>query len=679
MPERPQRVAEIVLRCSPLERRARARPFLERGAEGGDGLLEPHCAGLALPERPQRSAEIVLRHGPVERHAVPRPFLERGAVGGHRLLKPRRTGLALPERPQRVAEIVLRCSPLERRARARPFLERGAVGGHRLVQPRRASLALPERPQRVAEIVLRSSPLERHAVARPFLERGAEGDDGLLQPRRAGLAFTERLQRVAEIVLRHGPVERHARARPFLERGTKGGDGLLEQRRTGLAFAECRQRIAEIVERGAAFVTPCRVRPAAAGQVDCDLEIEIEALVAAAFVPFVLDDPQRLEQRSAHRQVERGPAFELGGDGSGVAAQIVLLDAGIEERQSLHLHRRLPVLPVADGAVGLRRGPVEFALCRQRGEALEDRVDLVAEIGAARALGGDVAGNLDGLFDFGERLLDGFHMIGATPGDGDDGGFRHAAPVRRQAGKDFQQHGVGVALRGGDALGRGENHGRIGLDRPEVGEHPLCDKRFDPRESRGGLGEDRVGLAEAFGQDCPRIPVRRVARRSGRQPFVELRRDLPGIKAELDQHGRFRNDRRQMALELLEGAIDVIAGKAAFRGMAAMVVRDPGEGVLDDIGKTGLAIATQAGYQRHPAERNRGQRLCHGRCRSGIGARRPRAGRRHAKHLVEIVPDRHRPTPPSCKMRRDGGLFNLGYREIHRRRLSLLPAGERGT
>jgi hypothetical protein len=53
------------------------RPFFQRFAIGQDRLFEPRGAALALPERLKRSAEIVLRRSPSERHALARPFLER--------------------------------------------------------------------------------------------------------------------------------------------------------------------------------------------------------------------------------------------------------------------------------------------------------------------------------------------------------------------------------------------------------------------------------------------------------------------------------------------------------------------------------------------------------------------------------------------------------------------------
>ena len=53
-----------------MERHALARRFRERVAEGGDGLFEARGAALAFPERPERLAEVVLRYRPVERGAL---------------------------------------------------------------------------------------------------------------------------------------------------------------------------------------------------------------------------------------------------------------------------------------------------------------------------------------------------------------------------------------------------------------------------------------------------------------------------------------------------------------------------------------------------------------------------------------------------------------------------------
>src|SRR5215472_11628821 len=60
---------------------------------GGDRLLKPRRAALAFPEHPKRAAEVVLRPCPLERRALARPFLQRVAEGRDRLLEPRRTAL----------------------------------------------------------------------------------------------------------------------------------------------------------------------------------------------------------------------------------------------------------------------------------------------------------------------------------------------------------------------------------------------------------------------------------------------------------------------------------------------------------------------------------------------------------------------------------------------------------
>ena len=54
-------------------------------------------ASLQPPVRIERVAEIVLGRRPVERHALAGPFLQRRAIGGDRLLQPRRAALALAE------------------------------------------------------------------------------------------------------------------------------------------------------------------------------------------------------------------------------------------------------------------------------------------------------------------------------------------------------------------------------------------------------------------------------------------------------------------------------------------------------------------------------------------------------------------------------------------------------
>ena len=73
--ERLQRDPEIVLGLRLFERHPLARVFLQRGAEGGDGLLQPRRPALALAEHLQRVAEIELRPRPVEWHPIAGLFL----------------------------------------------------------------------------------------------------------------------------------------------------------------------------------------------------------------------------------------------------------------------------------------------------------------------------------------------------------------------------------------------------------------------------------------------------------------------------------------------------------------------------------------------------------------------------------------------------------------------------
>ncbi len=119
--------------CIPPARRGRRR----RASSSACG------AALAYAERHERVAEIVLRHCPDERHALAGVFLERGAVGDDGFLQPRGAAFALAERHERVAEVVLRHCPVERHALAGAFLERGAVGGDGFLQPRRAASRWP--------------------------------------------------------------------------------------------------------------------------------------------------------------------------------------------------------------------------------------------------------------------------------------------------------------------------------------------------------------------------------------------------------------------------------------------------------------------------------------------------------------------------------------------------------
>ena len=68
-----------------MGRHALARPFLERVVEGGDGLFEARGATLASTERPERGAEVVLRCGQSRRHALARPFRQHLSISGYTL------------------------------------------------------------------------------------------------------------------------------------------------------------------------------------------------------------------------------------------------------------------------------------------------------------------------------------------------------------------------------------------------------------------------------------------------------------------------------------------------------------------------------------------------------------------------------------------------------------------
>jgi hypothetical protein len=109
----------------------------DHGHLPGHRPVERHALAMPLSRAPNLESALprfVLGHRPAERHALAGPFLERGAEGGHGLLKPCGAALALAERPKCVAEIVLGHRPVERHALAGPFLERGAEGGHGLTQ-----------------------------------------------------------------------------------------------------------------------------------------------------------------------------------------------------------------------------------------------------------------------------------------------------------------------------------------------------------------------------------------------------------------------------------------------------------------------------------------------------------------------------------------------------------------
>ena len=187
------------------------------------------------------------------------PFLQRRPVGGDRLLQPRRAALALAECPERDAEVLLRlahssgtrarvCSPAppgrrrppppaapcrSRACRVSGARYRGYSASGPIAAARARECVLPAPPGRrrppppAAPSRSRASPsvqsalprffcvmahCERHALAGAFLQRRPVGRDRLLQPRRPALALAERLERVAEVLLRLGPL-RAARAR----------------------------------------------------------------------------------------------------------------------------------------------------------------------------------------------------------------------------------------------------------------------------------------------------------------------------------------------------------------------------------------------------------------------------------------------------------------------------------
>ena len=164
--------------------------FLQRLAIGRDRPLQPRRPALPLPERQERIAEIVLRPRPLKRNALAGPLLQRGAIGRDRLLQTRRPALPLPKRESATPRLF--CTIAQSSGtRSRSFLQRGAIGRHRLLQMRRPALPLPELPERDAEIVLRHRPVERNPLASVFLQRGAIGRDRLLQTRRPALPRPE--------------------------------------------------------------------------------------------------------------------------------------------------------------------------------------------------------------------------------------------------------------------------------------------------------------------------------------------------------------------------------------------------------------------------------------------------------------------------------------------------------
>jgi hypothetical protein len=134
-----------------------------------------------LPKPRERIAQIVLRHRPSERRMLARIFLQRLAIGRDRLLELPRPALPLPKPRERIAQIALRRRPFERRVFARLFLQRLAIGRHRLLEAPRPALALPEPRERIAQTVLRHRPFERRMLARIFLQRLAIGRDRLLE------------------------------------------------------------------------------------------------------------------------------------------------------------------------------------------------------------------------------------------------------------------------------------------------------------------------------------------------------------------------------------------------------------------------------------------------------------------------------------------------------------------
>ena len=182
------------------------------------------------PERRKRDAEVVLRHRPVERHALAGHFLQRGAKGGDRLLQPRRAALALARASQsampRLFCVIAQSSGTRSRVISSSAARKAATASSSRAVPLSRS---PEPRKRGAEVVLRRRPVERHPLARPFLQRGAVGRDRLLQPRRAALALPERPERGAEVVLRHRPVERHPLARTLGQQHTIALDSLSQR------------------------------------------------------------------------------------------------------------------------------------------------------------------------------------------------------------------------------------------------------------------------------------------------------------------------------------------------------------------------------------------------------------------------------------------------------------------
>ena len=84
---------------------------LRASRQASTASISPLCATLALPERAERVAEVVLYGCPLERHVIECQLFERLAVDLDGFEQTSDTVLALTEHAERVSEKVPRAAP----------------------------------------------------------------------------------------------------------------------------------------------------------------------------------------------------------------------------------------------------------------------------------------------------------------------------------------------------------------------------------------------------------------------------------------------------------------------------------------------------------------------------------------------------------------------------------------
>ncbi len=246
--------------------------------------------------------------------------------------------------------------------------------------------------------------------------------------------MAEGFQRGAEVVLGHGPGQRHTVAGAFQQGVAIGGDGLFQPRRAGFALAEGFESNPQIIERSAGFICTLGAGLDCVGKGDGNHQVQVQPLVAAAFVPFAPENAQ-VAERGAPACVHIGQRHQVGCGGGGVAAQQALIDGHAEKARFLRIGLRQSV-------VNHRLRSIKVVGVVQAFDLVQHRIDLVTQI--ARAI--HAPGNLNRAFQFPMRGIDVGNVGGDALGKADEQLFGQVQFARLVGGLRDQLPESGVGL-----------------------------------------------------------------------------------------------------------------------------------------------------------------------------------------------------------------------------------------